>query len=217
MYRAVQHEHVLLSQQSRGYIQVGPDWFPQRSLSPLPIGIYFSPKIDIVVERGGWIFAQSGNGYAAVRIVEGEYMAGDGIEETTSFVDHSSTDSNLENLRKDSYQWNRNKTVAIANNALAGLVMETSSIDRHENLEAFMREVLDARLELQRTVVPGWYTLVYKGTGNAPRLELNLSNNEVPQVDGVSIDYEPYYLFDSPYLRSVYGSGRIEAEFDTAP
>jgi hypothetical protein len=213
MYRAVQHEYVLVSQQSRGFTQVNPDWFPTRSLAPIPIGVYFSPAIDSIVEKEGWIFAQSGSGFAAVRIVEGAYMAGDGIEDATSFTEYEAEQSLLEPLRTDSYQWNRDKTLAVANNAFAGLVMETSSIHRHEDLNAFIEDVLDARLELQKTVVPGWYTLVYQGTGDAPLIEFNLSNNKVPRVDGVSIDYEPHYLFDSPYLRSVYDSGRIKAQF----
>lgn len=214
MYRAAQYEHVLVSQQSRGYIQVNPDWFPQRSLAPIPIGVYFSPEIDTIVEKEGWIFAQAGAGMAAVRLVEGEYMAGDGIDEVTSFTEYDATESLQEPLRKDSYQWNRDRTLAVARNAFAGLIMETSSLDRHENLEAFIEDVLEARLELQKTVVPGWYTLIYQGTGNAPLIEFNLTNNEVPRVDGVSLDYEPPYLFESPYLRSAYGSGQIETEFD---
>lgn len=213
MYRAVQHEHVLVSQQSRGYIQVNPDWFPQRSLAPVPFGVYFSPKIETIVEKEGWIFAQSGAAYAAVRIVEGEFMAGDGIDDVTSFTEYYASDSLVEPLRKDSYQWSRDQTLAVARNAFSGLIMETSSLDRHENLEAFIKDVLEARLELQKTVVPGWYTLVYQGTGDSPLIELNMSNNEVPRVDGQALNYEPEFLFESPYLQSTYKSGRIQVEF----
>lgn len=213
MYRAVQHEHVLISQQSRGYIKVSPDWFPTRSLAPIPIGVYFSSDIDSIVEKDGWIFAQSGSGFAAVRIVEGEYMAGDGIDDVTSFTQYSAKESLLEPLRKDSYQWNHDRTLAVVKNAFAGLIMETSSTDRHVDFNAFIEDIINARLELRKTVVPGWYSLVYEGTGNAPLIEFNLSNNEVPRVDGVPLHYEPDSLFDSPYLRSEYGSGQIEVKF----
>lgn len=213
MYRAVQHEHVLVSQQSRGYIQVNPDWFPQRSLAPVPIGVYFAPQLDSIVEKDGWIFAQAGAGFAAVRIVEAEYMAGDGIDEVTSFTEYIAAESLQEPLRENSYQWNRDRTLAVAKNAFAGLIMETSNTDRHENLNAFIEDIFKTRLDLQKTVVPGWYSLVYEGTGNAPLIEFNLSNNEVPRVDDVPLHYEPDYLFDSPFLRSKYGSGQIEVKF----
>jgi hypothetical protein len=35
--------------------------------------VYFSPTLDEVVEEDGWIFARSGNAYAGVKVVTGDY------------------------------------------------------------------------------------------------------------------------------------------------
>ena len=211
MYRAVQSEHVLLSQQSRGYERREPEWFPRRSTAPIPMGVYFSDKLDTIVEKDGWIFVHEGNAYAAVRIVEGIHSAGDGVSESVSFLDYLANDEWVEELRTDNYQWNKDRTIAVADNAFSGLIIDTSHVGRHPHFEDFIEDVLNAEFRLLKTVVPGWFILQYRGSGEgSPLLELNLANNEPPKIDGKVADYYRGLLFDSPFMKSDYNSGVIE-------
>lgn len=215
MYRAVQGEHVLLSQQSRGYERREPEWFPRRSTAPIQMGVYFSDRLDTIVEKDGWIFVHEGNAFAAVRIVEAIYSAGDGIGETTSFLDYAANAEWVEELRTDNYRWNQDRTIAVADNALSGLIFDTSHIGRHASFEAFIDDVLSSELILHKTVVPGWFVLEYQGSGeDAPVLQLNLANNEAPKIDGKAVDYERELLFDSKFMKSDYDSGVIESRDD---
>lgn len=211
MYRAVQSEHVMLSQQSRGYERREPEWFPRRSTAPIQMGVYFSDHIEKIVEREGWIFVKEGNAFAAVRIVEGIYAAGDGIGDTTSFLEYAATEGYVEELRTDNYQWNEDRTIAVADNALSGLIFDASHVGRHSSFEAFIEDVLSSRLVLYKTVVPGWFILEYQGSGeDAAVLRLNLANNEAPAVNGNVVDYEKRLLIDSPFMRSKFATGVFE-------
>jgi hypothetical protein len=67
---------------------------------------------------------------------------------------------------------------------------------------------------LRRTVVPGFYVLTYRGCGtDAKPITFNAANSEVPMIDGRHINYEPQFLFDSPYLKRRYNTGIIWAGF----
>lgn len=211
MYRAVQSEHVLLSQQSRSYERREPEWFPRRSTAPIPMGVYFSDKLDTIVEKDGWIFVHEGNAYAAVRIVEGIYTAGDGVGESASFLEYLTNDDWVEELRTDNYQWNKDRTIAVADNAFSGLIIDTSHVGRHARFEDFIKDVLSNELKLHKTVVPGWFIIEYQGSGeNSPALKLNLANNEAPKIDGKVVEYKKDLLFSSKFMKSDYHSGIIE-------
>jgi hypothetical protein len=213
MARTVQHRNVLISQQSRGYLQVNPEWYPQRSLRAERLGIYISPQVDRVEERGGWIFIEAGDAFAAVRIVEGVYNASDAAGESTAFVTYRASEPIHEPLREDSYEWNRERTLVVARDDFSPIIWDCSSRRHYPDLETFMRAVLANRLELIKTVVPGWYRLVYHGTGaEAATLHLNMANNEIPTINGQPLDYTPPQLFDSPFVQSTYNSGVIRLQ-----
>src|SRR5262249_25103274 len=73
--RSLQEGQVLITQQTRGGVAlINPDWFPRAVLDSKPFGVYFYPEIDRVEEENGWIFAQAGNAYVAVRVVKGVYQ-----------------------------------------------------------------------------------------------------------------------------------------------
>jgi hypothetical protein len=210
MSRTVQHENVLISQQSRGYTQVNPEWYPQRSLRAEEYAVYISPLADRIEERDGWIFIEQGDAFAAIRIVAGEYSASDRPEESASFVTYVAKESLLEPLATDSYEWNANRTLLVSKDPFNPIIWDCSSRRHFPSLEAFMQAVLGNRLELIKTVVPGWYRLVYKGTGeNAATLHLNLANKEIPTVNGTALDYTPERVLHSPFIESDYDSGVI--------
>lgn len=210
MSRTVQHENVLISQQSRGYTQVNPEWYPQRSLRAEEYGIHISPLVDRVEERDGWVFVEEGDAFAAIRIVAGAYSASDRPENSTSFTQYVASESLTEPLSNDTYEWSADRTLIVSKDPFNPVIWDCSSRQHYPDLESFMDAVLGNRLELLKTVVPGWHRLVYTGTGdNAATLYLNLADNEIPQINGESLDYTPEMLFESPYIQSVYGSGEI--------
>jgi hypothetical protein len=211
MSRNVQHENVLISQQSRGYTQIHPEWYPQRSLRAEKYGIYISPLVDRVEERDGWVFIEDGDAFAAIRIVAGQFSASDRPEDSTSFTKYVARVSLTEPLATDTYEWSADRTLLVSKDPFNPIIWDCSSRRHYPNLETFMKAVLRNSLQLLKTVVPGWYRLVYTGTGdNAATLYLNLATNEIPQINGESLDYTPSMLFESPYIQSVYGSGEIE-------
>jgi hypothetical protein len=197
--RAVQHENVMLVQQSRRFSQVNPDWFPTKSMIGNDYGIYIGDKHDRLVERGGWIFVENGDAFVAVRVVIGNDrvpgLHGEAIE--------------------DSYTWSEDKKTIQFKDKYAGMIFETSRQIHHRTLEAFMDDVLDNPLVLDKTVVAGFNILRYRGCGeNALEMYFNLANNEISMVDGERIDYSPDMLFDSPFIKSKYKSGVIKINKD---
>jgi len=57
----------------------------------------------------------------------------------------------------------------------------------------------------------GWFTLS-RNDGAKGTLSLHLSTESLPKVDGIPINLRPRMLFDSPFLRSVHGSGVVTIE-----
>ena len=90
------------------------------------------------------------------------------------------------------------------------MIFETSRKKEYPTLKEFQDDILDNKLELVKTVVAGWHILRYKGCGEgAKEIYFNLANNEIPMIDGKRVDYAPAMVFDSPYLKSMYGSGVV--------
>jgi hypothetical protein len=207
--RAVQDKNVMIVQQSRGWTQVNPDWFPAKEICGQQYGVLFSENLDRIEEKAGWIFVQHGNAYLAVRPIVGEYYQG-----WTILKDNSTPDLTSEVL-VNSYEWNDNRTLIRIKDKYAGIIFEASRKVQHKTLENFMEDILDNPLVLEKTVVPGWHILRYRGCGkNAKEIYFNLANNEISMVGGQRINYSPKMLFDSPYMKSEYKSGIITISKD---
>jgi len=203
-YRCVQNENVMLVQQSRGFSLIDPDWFPTKSRANQECAVYFGDNLDRIVEKGGWIFVEHGDALLALKVVMGEYAQG-----WTILKDQASPGQTSE-LVNDSYQWSADKKWIRLKDNYAGMIFEASRHVHHKTLEIFMDDVLDNSLALDKTVVPGFHVLRYKGCGdNAKEIYFNLANNEMSMIDWQRIDYAPDMVFDSPYLKSTYNSGIV--------
>jgi len=207
--RTLQHQNVMVVQQCRGYTQMNPDWFPSKNRADLPYGICFSGGLEKIVEKAGWLFVVHGDAYLAIRVVMGEYADGWQI-----LVDGASG-GETSALIEASYEWCADKHFLRIKDKYAGMIFEASTKADHATLEAFMADILDNMLVLDKTVVPGWHVLRYQGCGDAAKeMVFNLANNEIPYVGGKRMDYAPEMLFDSPYMKSKYNSGVIRISKD---
>lgn len=203
--RNVQHENVMIVQQSRRWTQVNPDWFPAKDIMSLDYGIYFGDKLDRIEEQGGWVFVEHGDAFLAIRPVMGEYAEG-----WTILVDDASPGLTSE-IIKQSYEWSPDRKTMFLKDKYAGMIFEASRRAHHATLEAFINDILDNPLVLDKTVVPGFHVLRYRGCGdNAKEITFNLANSEIPFVGGERINYTPDMVFDSPYLKSNYNSGVVK-------
>jgi hypothetical protein len=179
-YRSVQHENVLITQQSRGWFQVDPEWFPMKNMDSMPFGVYFADMLEYCEEENGWIFARCGNAYVAVKVVIGNYV------------------------------WNKQHTIIVCEDRFSPIIFEAGRRTDFPDFGDFVAAVCSNRLEVKDTVVPQWYTVTYKGCGaNAKEIYFNAANNEIPMIDRQNIDYAPKKTFDSPFLSGWYGRGVI--------
>ncbi|MBK1875446.1 hypothetical protein [Pelagicoccus mobilis] len=203
--RAVQDRKVMIVQQARRWSQMNPDWFPAKSTMDLDYAIHFGANHDRLLERDGWIFVENGDAFLAVRPVMGEYADG-----WTILVDDASPGLESE-IIEDSYEWTPDRETVLLKDKHAGMIFEASRRIYHATLEDFMEDVLDNLLVLDKTVVPGFHVLRYRGCGEeAQEIVFNLANNEIPMIGGQRVDFAPDMVFDSPYLKSEYESGIVK-------
>jgi hypothetical protein len=140
-----------------------------------------------------------------VKVVMGEYSEG------WTILEDDASSGLTSPVVEDSNDWGPDRKIIFCKDHYAGMIFEASRRVHHEALEVFMADVLDNPLVLDKTVVPGFHILRYRGCGeNAKELYFNLANNEMSMVGGERVDYAPEMLFDSPYLKSVYNSGVID-------
>lgn len=219
MWQPVQHGRTLIIQQSRRWNSLHPEWFPVNIKADRPVGIWFGNEWDRRIEKDGWIFVQSGNGYAAVRPVLWDETYERAEFEKTRTVGNQ-MNFNLPysqptvKLRTDTYTWSDDKAFLQVVGNFTPIIIEAGRRADYRNLEAFMDDVLDNPLALYKTVVPGNHILVYEGSGeDAKEIVINNSTPEIPTVGGKPIDYSHPMTFDSPYLRSKYRSGKVHIEY----
>lgn len=96
------------------------------------------------------------------------------------------------------------KTILLIDSS-SPIVIHVGRKPDYASLDDFKKEIKSNILEYVNGVVryvdKNWGEIVFKPAGWSPDMRL---------VDGQAIDYYPSNLFDSPYLRSEWGSGRIE-------
>ncbi len=73
MYRSVQKKNVLVTQQSRGWTQVNPDWYPHNSMDSSEYGVFFDDEFELIEEKDGIVFVKHGRAFVAVRVAYGGY------------------------------------------------------------------------------------------------------------------------------------------------
>ena len=66
-YRSVQHKNVLLTQQARSFMQIDPDWFPNKTSPVEAFGVAVISEPDKIFEDGERVFIKYGNANVMIR------------------------------------------------------------------------------------------------------------------------------------------------------
>lgn len=211
-------ESTLIMQQARRWYAMHPEWFPADGQRyDRPFGVWFGNAWDQRVERDGWVFVQSGDAYAAVRPVtwDEEYersLPSTGVGNQIHF--NKPYDPPTVRILEASYSWNEDGTIMDVHDRYAPIVIDASTTADHPTLEAFIEDILDNRLELHKTVVPGFHILVYVGTGGEENeIVFNAGAPEIPTIGGEYVDYSHPRTWDSPFMQSEYQSGVVTLRF----
>lgn len=217
MYKTAQHENTLIFQRTDNYLKIDPDWFPVK-YDESRQGVYVGNAWDTVKEDAGWIFFQKSDIYAGVRPVlrdvEFEKAKMDKIRPGNGTFQRPHDDPTVK-LDENCYSWNEDESILLLKNDFTPVIIQSGDKEEYGSFSSFIEAVKNARLELYNTVVQEYDELVYTPPGkDAPEMIFNAGNMEIPRVGGEYIDYEHPMTFNSPFIQSEYGSGKIHIEFD---
>ena len=210
VYHSVQHKQVLITQQRRRWTQANPDWYPAPDVRyERTFGLYFGSGWDRIDERDGWVFAEKDNAYVAVRVILLKAAS-----DPKAWAKGTDSYRGVVALRDDGYTWNDGRTILRLVNRFSPILIEAGRKADYPALEGFQKMIAKSRLKLYRTVVTRETGVVVVYRSAAPGMEevvFNAANtSDVPTVGGRRIDYAHPRAFDSPYIRSNYGSGVVE-------
>jgi hypothetical protein len=152
----------------------------KNGFSDQPTLVYFAASLDTVDEQSGWLFVQEGRAYLAVRPVGTSYTWLDPAKNKAASID-----------------------LRFIKLAAAGspIVFEAATVDQYATFDAFKADILDNT----RTYAGG----VFNYTASNGTTFTFYSAATTPLVNGSPINYSPAYLFDSPFMKSTWLSGKI--------
>jgi hypothetical protein len=212
--RSVQHEQVAIFQGARRVLRQSPAWFPNEAheLDGMIVGL---SKIQHREEANGWIFVQNGAGLLAIRVVDGlqKPMTSGADAANRGVVDYPLESEHVDLVEKG-YAWNESNDKILFDDPWSPVIFEAGRLEEFGSLQAFKDYIFGNQVTLLKTVVPGFYRLRYEyGANNENRIDFNAANLQIPRINGVPVDYDPDWLFKSPYLNSEYKSGKIRIEY----
>ncbi|MDD7985317.1 hypothetical protein PQO01_10170 [Lentisphaera marina] len=218
MNRSLQSKNTLIVQRSRGYTAIHPDWYPQYK-QRTEMGVYLGKSWDEKIEQDGWIFLRKGDVYAAVKVILRDQKFEDEKKKKqskgTQILFHSHEDDPTVKMLDKPYSWIRNNEYIKFNNRFSPVIIQAGDKNQFVNFSNFMKEVAQSDCQLYKTVVPTFNILTFTPPDkDASEMEFNAANTAIPTVDGKAINYEYPMTFDSPYIKSKYGSGIIDIQYD---
>jgi hypothetical protein len=152
----------------------------KQAYSTLPTLLYFPQTLDTIVEQGGWIFVKEGGAYLAVRPALGTYRWLNAAKNKAGAI---------------------NQRFVQLTNAGAPIIFEARSAKFTASFAAFRADILGN----PRSYVGG----VLRYTATTGSAYTFFDDATTPRVNGVPINYAPAKVFNSPYMQSTFGSGRI--------
>ena len=160
---------------------------------------------------------QKGRAYAAIRPVlwdEAYEKERQTRTQGNQIFFNASDDRSTVKLRTDSYTWHQDLSILMLEDAHSPVIIEAGSRRDYPTMSDFAVDVLDNPIALYKTVMPGSHILVYKGCSEeAPEIVFNAGVPQIPTIGGEPVNYRYPMTFDSPYLQSEYGSGKILIQY----
>lgn len=210
MYKSLQHKNVLITQQSRRWTQINPDWYPayDSKYYERPFGLYIGDGWEEVIESEGWVFVAKGNTYAAIHVV---LLATN--DDPLAWAKGTDKYKNRVVLNEESYTWNADKTILRLSNKFSPVIIEVGRKEAYKSFDNFRTKILSNTIKIHKTVVTEdtGCILVYKGCSKgAKEMVYNAANpHDAGTVGGDYIDYEHPKVFDCPYIQADYNSGVV--------
>lgn len=214
-YLTAQYKNILVGQQNRRWMQATPEWFPAKPLYQKPVILSVGKGWDEIEEEGGWVFFRKGDAFVAVREVlpvKSEDRTGPRHFQTDISVKGNPL---LVQILDRPVEWTAAKDGIVLADKFSPFIIHAGSKAEHGSLASFREIVLKSKIELRKTVVPGFYILAYQG-GEPGSQEIIFPANTpgMPRIGGKPIDYLPAALFSGPYVQSRFGSGKIKIAKD---
>jgi hypothetical protein len=217
MNRSLQNKNTLIVQRSRGFTEIHPDWYPDYE-QRTDMGVYIGKAWDQKIEKDGWIFLRKGDVYAAVKVVFWDKKFEDEknkMQKGTQKYFHGPEDDATVKMMDKPYTWIRKDDFIKFNDRYSPVIIQAGDKKQFGTFDQFMSKVAKADCKLYKTVVPTFNILAFTPPDkDAPDMEFNAANISAPMVDGKVVNYEHPMTFDSPYIKSEYGSGIIDIEYD---
>lgn len=214
MWQTAQHRNVLVGQQARRWHQINPEWYPAQPVFQKAVELHVGKGWDETVEDAGWLFLQKGGAYVAVR----EVLPRKADEATGPLAlrPDVSPPGNPDLVEVDDTPptWNEQKDAIVLGDMFNPFIIHAGDKVMHGTFAAFRKAVLASRLDLAKTVVPGFYSLRYAASedGNLP-IDFPAATPGIPSIGSEPVNYRPDALFKSPYINSAFGSGQIEVNY----
>ncbi|MEM7683036.1 MAG: hypothetical protein AAF288_13870 [Planctomycetota bacterium] len=207
----------LIFQGARRVLRQSPAWFPNEThqLEGMVVGMAKARHIE---EDRGWVFVQNGGTMLAIRVIDGvqKPISPGGNTANKGTVDFPLQSEHVD-LVETPYTWNQTKDKLKFDDAWSPVIFEAGRLDDFGSLHAFKQYIFSNRVTLLKTVVPGFYRLRYEfGPNNETRIDFNAANLQIPRINGEPIDYDPPYLFKSPFLHCEHQTGVIRFGLPTA-
>jgi hypothetical protein len=149
-----------------------------------PTLVYFPNTLDTVAEKGGWIFVKEGGAYLAVKPVAGGY--------------HwlSSAKNKASNRGQRFVQLGKVSSPIIFDAALAS----------SSTFAAFQTRILHNALSVKNG------NLNYTAS-NGTRFTFFADLSKAPQVNGRGPGYSTKLVYNSPFMQSLFGSGKVTIKY----
>ena len=146
--------------------------------------VYFGNTLTQVVAKGGWLFAQQGPSYVAVRPAIGSYHWLTSAKNRA----HSPSDRFIQLTDK-----------------VSPIIFEAGRSAGYSSFAAFEKHILGNKITHTSNAV----TYTSKGT----KFTMFSDTGKAPLINNERITYTPPLVFNSPYMRSAFGSGKITIKF----
>ena len=147
--------------------------------------VYFPSTLTALKARGGWLFAQQGPSYVAVRPAVGTYRWLTG--------------------RKNKAPKRIQRFISLSKPGSA-IIFDAGRAATDGSFSTFQNRILHH--SLVRTTTAVTYT-----TGDRTRLTMYSDPDVGPRINGRPLVYAPPLGFNSPFMRSVWGTGKISIKF----